>query len=291
MSPHSYKQELVGLFGQPVAENPTQAMIEAAFRHHDLAWRYLTIEVAPERLGDAVRGARAMGFAGFHCTIPHKVAILEHVDEIAPSASLIGAVNCVVARGDRLVGANTDGRGFLTSVRPLLELNGANVVVLGAGGAARAVAVELALAGARRMTIVNRGTDRGAARGALLDGPVRAHAAPALDVRFVSLEDGYAVPADADLVVNATSIGLAPDVDADVPADLSVLRADAVVADVIPTGDTPFLRRARAAGGLAVDGLGMLVAQGELAIELWAGIAPDADVMRGALLDALEVAG
>jgi shikimate dehydrogenase len=291
MSPRSYKQELVGLFGQPVAENPTQAMIEAAFRHHDLAWRYLTIEVAPERLGDAVRGARAMGFAGFHCTIPHKVAVLEHVDEIAPSASLIGAVNCVVARGDRLVGANTDGRGFLTSVRPLLELNGANVVVLGAGGAARAVAVELALAGARRMTIVNRGTARGAALAALLDGPVRAHAAPALTVRFVSLEDGYAVRADADLVVNATSIGLAPDADADVPADLSALRADAVVADVIPAGDTPFLRRARAAGRRAVDGLGMLVAQGELAIELWAGIAPDADVMRGALLDALEVAG
>jgi shikimate dehydrogenase len=291
MSPRSYKQELVGLFGQPVAENPTQAMIEAAFRHHDLAWRYLTIEVAPERLGDAVRGARAMGFAGFHCTSPHKVAVLEHVDEIAPSASLIGAVNCVVARGDRLVGANTDGRGFLTSVRPLLELGGASVVVIGAGGAARAVAVELALAGARRMTIVNRGADRGATLAALLDGPVRAHAAPALEVRFVPLDGGYAVPADADLVVNATSIGLAPDADADVPADLAALRRDAVVADVIPAGDTPFLRRARAAGGRAVDGLGMLVAQGELAIELWAGIAPDAGVMRGALLEALEVAG
>jgi shikimate dehydrogenase len=289
MSVRGYKQELVGLFGQPVAENPTQAMIEAAFRHHGLAWRYLTIEVAPERLGEAVRGARAMGFVGFHCTIPHKVAVLQHIDEIAPSASLIGAVNCVVARGQRFVGANTDGRGFLTIVRPLLELSGANVVVIGAGGAARAVAVELALAGARRMTIVNRDADRGATLAALLDGPVRSHAGSALDVRCVALGGGYAVSPDADLVVNATSIGLAPDVDADVPVDLSALRGEAVVADVIPAADTPFLRRARAAGGRAVDGLGMLVAQGELAIELWAGIVPDAAVMRGALLDALEV--
>jgi shikimate 5-dehydrogenase len=113
----SFKQELVAVFGQPVAENPTQAMIEAAFVHHGLEWRYLTIEVAPKDLAAAVAGARAMGFRGFNCTIPHKVAVVEHLDEIARSAELIGAVNTVVRHGNRLVGENTDGRGFVEALR------------------------------------------------------------------------------------------------------------------------------------------------------------------------------
>ena len=100
----SFRQELVALFGQPVAENSTQAMIEAAFRHHGLEWRYLTIEVAPEVLPAAVEGARALGFRGFHCTLPHKVAVIPQLDRLGTSAELIGAVNCVVRRGDELVG-------------------------------------------------------------------------------------------------------------------------------------------------------------------------------------------
>src|SRR5512147_688294 len=104
-----FQQELVAVFGQPVAENPTQAMVEAAFRHHRLDWRYLTIEVAPASLAAAVQGARAMGFRGFNCTIPHKVAVIPFLDALGASASLMGAVNCVVARGGQLVGENTDG--------------------------------------------------------------------------------------------------------------------------------------------------------------------------------------
>ena len=105
------------MFGMPVAENPTQVMVEAAYRHHGLAWRYLTIEVAPAALADAVRGARAMGFAGFNCTIPHKVAVVAHLDSLGESARLMGAVNCVVRRGTQLVGENTDGKGFIASLR------------------------------------------------------------------------------------------------------------------------------------------------------------------------------
>src|SRR5436190_24183333 len=151
----NFKQELTGCFGQPVAENPTQAMIEAAYRHHGLDWRYLTIEVAASGLADAVRGARAMGFRGFNCTIPHKVAVIQHLDGLGESAALMGAVNCVVRRGEKLIGENTDGKGFVQSLAAVTDPKGKSVVLFGAGGAARAIAVELGLAGARKITLVN----------------------------------------------------------------------------------------------------------------------------------------
>lgn len=287
MSATGFRQELVGLFGRPVAENPTQPMIEAAFRAHGLPWRYLTIEVAPKDLGDAVRGARAMGFRGFHCTIPHKVSVIEHLDELGASARLIGAVNCVVAAGGRLVGENTDGQGFLDSLRTVLDPRGARAVVLGAGGAARAIAVELALAGAARLTIVNRGEARGRELCALLEGEVSARVEHPLRADFKRWTGRYAVDAGTDLVVNATPIGLPPDTDADVPVDLDALRGGSVVADVIPARDTPLLRRARARGLRTLDGLGMLVAQGSLAVERWAGVSPDRGGMEAALVAAM----
>ena len=157
----SFKQEITAVLGKPVAENPTQVMVEAAYRYHGLAWRYLTLEVDPSDLGDAVKGARAMGFAGFNCTIPHKVAVIPHLDELGESAWLMGAVNCVVRRGSRLVGENTDGKGFLKSLRDIIDPRGRNVLLFGAGGAARAIGVELALAGTAHITVVNRSKARG----------------------------------------------------------------------------------------------------------------------------------
>ena len=160
-NPLNFKQELTACFGQPVAENPTQVMMEAAFRHHGLDWRYLTIEIAPSGLAAAVAGARAMGFRGFNCTIPHKVAVIDHLDGLGESAALMGAVNCVVRRGDKLIGENTDGKGFVKSLKELIDPTGKRVVMFGAGGAARAIGVEVALAGATHVTIVNRSKDRG----------------------------------------------------------------------------------------------------------------------------------
>jgi shikimate dehydrogenase len=271
-----FRQELVALLGQPVEENPTQAMVEAAFGAAGLDWRYLTIEVAPARLGDAVRGARAMGFRGFNCTIPHKVAVVEHLDRLSRAATLIGAVNTVVREGDELVGENTDGAGFLAALRRRRDPAGARVVLLGAGGAARAIGVELALAGAAAITVVNRGPERGAELGALLG----AHA----EVRVEELADGFRVPADADLVVNATSIGLYPDVDAEVPLDLAEVAGRALVADVVPNPpETRFLREAAAAGCETLDGLEMLVEQGRIGFRLWTGVEPEAEIMRDAL--------
>ena len=161
-TPHNFLAELVGCFATPVAENPTVAMIESAFRHHGMNARYINCEVQPAALGDAARGARAMGWRGFNCSIPHKVAIIAHLDGLGDSAATIGAVNCAVRRGDKWIGENTDGVGFMESLRTLIDVKGKSIVVFGAGGAARAIAVEAALAGARRLTIVNRSQARGA---------------------------------------------------------------------------------------------------------------------------------
>ena len=274
----NFKQELTGCFGKPVSENPTQAMIEAAYRHHGLDWRYLTIEVDARDLADAVRGARAMGFVGFNCTIPHKVAVIQHLDGLGESASLMGAVNCVVRRGDKLIGENTDGKGFVESLRTLTDPIGKKAVIFGAGGAARAIGVEVALAGATKVTIVNRSRSRGEELTKLLADKVKVVS------EFVPWESDYRVPGDVDVLINATSIGLFPDVDARLALDISTLRPGMVVADVIPNPPrTRFVRDAQQAGCKVIDGLGMLVNQGVIGVEYWSGIRPDTTVMRQAL--------
>ena len=158
----NYRYELVGVLGYPVAENPTCVMQEAAFVELGLQWRYLTMEVKPEALPDAIGGVRALGMRGINLTIPHKVAVMALLDEIAPDARLIGAVNTVRRNADRLIGENTDGKGFLRGLRESgVDPHGKRIVVLGAGGAARAITVELALAGAAELTVVNRSVERG----------------------------------------------------------------------------------------------------------------------------------
>ncbi|MDB5352786.1 MAG: shikimate 5-dehydrogenase [Planctomycetota bacterium] len=276
--PRSFKQELTGCFGFPVAENPTQAMIEPAYAAMGLDWRYLTVEVRPEGLADAVRGARAMGWQGFNCTIPHKVAVIAYLDRLSPAAEKIGAVNCVILKNGQAIGDNTDGKGFLQSVESVRPVKGLKAVILGAGGAARAIGVELALAGASHLTIVNRSEGRGRE----LADVIRSRTEVPAD--FVVWEGNFHVPAGTDLVVNATSIGLFPDVDAVVPIDTASLSKDMIVCDVIPNPPrTRLVRDAEAKGCAVLDGLGMLVNQGVIGIRLWTGLEPDPIVMRRAL--------
>jgi shikimate dehydrogenase len=278
--PRSFLSTITGSFASPAAENPTVAMVETAYRHHGLDARYLNCDVAPQGLGDAVRGARAMGWVGFNCSIPHKAAVIQHLDGLADSASIIGAVNCVVRRNDRLIGENTDGQGFLTSLRTLIDPAGRAVVLFGAGGAARAIAVEIALAGASSVTVVNRNPDRGMEVAQLVEDntPSRADA--------VVWDRRYAVPDSADVVVNATSIGLFPDTEARLEVDPDTLQPHMVVADVIPNPPrTALLRDAATRGCRVLDGLGMLVNQGAISIEHWTGVDADRSVMRRAVED------
>ena len=274
----NFKQELTAAFGQPISENPTQAMVEAAYRHHGLDWRYLTIEVAQDGLEAAVAGARAMGFAGFNCTIPHKVKVIEYLDGLGESASLMGAVNCVVQRDGKLIGENTDGKGFVESLKELTNPEGKSVVMFGAGGAARAIGVEVALAGASSITVVNRSVERGEELTRLLNDRVPAEA------NFVSWDSTFNIPEGTDVVINATSIGLFPDVDARLNFNIDTLNEAMVVADVIPNPpQTNLVKDARAKGCKVIDGLGMLVNQGVIGIRYWTGVDPDPRVMRAAL--------
>ena len=278
MNELNFKQELTAAFGQPISENPTQVMIEAAYQHHNLDWRYLTIEVGPNDLEAAVRGAKVMGFQGFNCTIPHKVNVIQYLDGLGESASLMGAVNCVVRKDGKWIGENTDGKGFVSSLRELTEPQGKKVVIFGAGGAARAISVEVALAGAHHITIVNRSDERGEELTALLQDKLPCYA------DFTSWDSTFSIPSDTDVVINATSIGLFPDIEARLDFEPDSLLSNMVVADVIPNPPaTNLVHDAREKGCKVIDGLGMLVSQGVIGVKHWTGIDPDPMVMRKAL--------
>ena len=270
---------LVGLIGHPVAGNPTGSMMEAAFAAAGLDWRYVSMDVAPAGLEAAVAGLSALGYRGFNVTMPFKVAVVPFLSRLTKAAELIGATNAVLRDADGWVGENTDGKGFLAAVAQVLEPRGARVCLLGAGGAARAIAVELALAGAASIEIVNRDEGRGRSLARLLTSrtPTTSTWRPWIGP--------IAIGAGVDLVVNATSIGFhdpdtAPDVD---------LRAAGLplVADVVfDPPQTGLIRTAEAAGCGTLDGLGMLANQGAIAFRLWTGVEPDVDLMRAVLAGA-----
>jgi shikimate dehydrogenase len=211
MNTPDFLPRLTGCFAMPAAENPTMAMVEAAYRHHHLHWRYINCEVPSEGLGDAVRGAKAMGWVGFNCSIPHKVAVIPYLDGLGESARVIGAVNTVV----------------------------------------RDILVDL----------LNSRT-------------------PAKAIGH-SWENRYQIPAETDIVINTTSIGLYPNVHERLDIDFDSLRPGMVVADAIPNPPkTHFLGEAAARGCMTLDGLRMLVNQGVIAIKYWSGVDVDPRVMR-----------
>jgi shikimate dehydrogenase len=234
---------LAQAFSTPAGQNPTGVMVEAAYAHHHIPARYINCDVAPAHLADAVRGAVAMGWIGFNCSLPHKQSVIKCLDELGKSASLIGAVNCVVRRGDRLIGENTDGQGFLTALRTVADPQGTRVTILGAGGAARAIAVELALAGAAEITIVDRNLERAEALAHTLRGSTATSACP---VRWTGT---YEIPPETDILINATSVGLAPRVDERLDLAMDTLGSHVAVCDVIMNPPQTHLLRTAAAHG------------------------------------------
>jgi shikimate dehydrogenase len=271
----------VALYGDPVEGNPTSRMQNAAFDAAGLDWRYLDIRVAADSLAAAIQAARVLGFSGLNLTIPHKVAVSSLLDELAPSAEISGACNTVVRDADgRLVGSNTDGQGFLRSLRDEgIEPDGRSVVLLGAGGAARAVAVELALAGASQITIAGRDAGR---RDGLAE---RLRWRTKVTVNALAWHGRLAVPA-CDVLVDCTPVGMGSGAAAEsvVDVDLSGLATETVVCDLNPErADTAFLRLARERGHRTIGGLGMLARQGAAGFTAWTGLDAPLDVMESAL--------
>lgn len=288
MSERTFLAELTGSFSTSAAQNPTVDIMEAAFADAGLNFRYINCEVPPADLAGAVGGAIAMGWRGFNCSIPHKVAVIEHLDTLAPSAEIIGAVNTVVIdRGDgapRLTGENTDGQGFVASLKPVRDPAGQHVVILGAGGAARAIAVEVALAGALSVTIINRTPERGQAVADLID--TRTPAAG----RYLPWTPAVHIPHGTSVLINATSIGFHPNEHDTPDVDVTSLTPDMVVADVVVNPpETNFLKAAAAQGCTTLDGLGMLVNQALINARLWTGQDLSGPVMRAALEEIFEI--
>jgi shikimate dehydrogenase len=268
---------VAAVIGNPVRHSLSPALHNAAFAALGLDWVYVAFEVAegPAAVRAALAGMGTLGIEGLNVPMPHKTAVAEAVDELTEAARALRAVNTVVRGANgRLVGHNTDGAGFVASLREAgHDPAGARCVVLGGGGAARAVVQALAAAGATEVAVVNR-TEARAIEAARLAGA--AGRVAALDA-----------VGGADVVVNATSVGMGADAGA-LPLDPARLRRGQVVADLVyhPL-DTALLGAARAAGATAVDGLGMLVHQAALAFELWTGRQPPVGDMRAAALAAL----
>ncbi len=276
---------IVALLGHPVAHSLSPAMHNAAFGVLGLPWSYESFDVQPSRLAEAVRGAHALGMVGLNLTIPHKEAVLDLLVRLTPEAKRIGAVNVLERAEKGWIGHNTDAPGFVQAVRRELglDLKDCRALILGAGGAARAVGFALAEAGAGSIVFANR-TRR---RGADLARAVHKFRTD-LRVDSASLEPQAltAILRDADLVVNTTPIGLRPE-DAS-PLPPGVLRASLCVVDLIyRPPQTALLREARASGARAINGIGMLLHQGALAFRIWTGKEPPVEVMREALGRAL----
>jgi len=261
--------KLVGLIGYPVEHSLSPAMHNSAFAALNLNWCYVPLPVRPERLGKAVAGLRALGFVGANVTVPHKEAVISHLDHIAPAAQAIGAVNTIamssaVVREGKLIGYNTDWRGFLTALSEGgFDPQGKRAVILGAGGAARAVVYALAQAGAQ-VIVLNRTLAR--AQALVKDfSPLF----PTLPLTPQTLEEQTA---DTHLLVNTTPVGMWPEVDKSIwPEDLPFPGHLTVFDLVYNPRQTTLLRQARRAGAKVIGGLGMLVHQGAVAFELWTG--------------------
>lgn len=273
--------QYVAVYGDPVEGNPTSIMQNAAFEHAGLDWRYLDIRVTAEDLPAAIEAARVLGFGGLNCTVPHKIAVIPLLDGLEPSAQISGAVNTIVRQPDgRLIGSNTDGSGFVWSIRDEgIDPAGLDVVVLGAGGAARAVAVELALAGAKRVTVANRTASKRDELVGILSTRT--------EVEAVSMPwAGTLVVPACDVLVDCTTVGMGTGAAAEayVDVDLSGLATETVVCDLNPeTTDSAFLRVARARGHRTLDGLGMLARQGAAGFKAWTGEEAPLNVMIKAL--------
>lgn len=276
----SYRSELVGLFGDPVDENPTVVTMEAGFRALGLDYRYCTMEVRPENLGTAVAALKALGFKGAHLTIPHKVNVIKYLDHISDGARLIGAVNTVYLKEGETYGENTDGKGFILSLRENgIPIEGKRVTILGAGGAARAVSIELALEKAKHITIVNVGKERGQTLRDLIQNKTLSTS------EYVHWDHTYEIPKDTDILVQATSVGLFPD-----PLcpniDYSTVRPSMIVCDVVPNPpETLFIRKAKANGCKTLTGLPMLVNQAGISFRIWTGKDAPIEIMKEATLN------
>lgn len=286
--------QLVGLIGWPTDHSLSPAIHNTAFAALGLNWCYIPMPTRPEQVAEAVRGLAALGFCGANVTVPHKQVVLPMLDSVTPAASKLGAVNTIAiakgADGRPLIrGYNTDRQGFLAALQESRFIlgPGSSAVVVGAGGAARAVVHGLLYAQMEKIVVLNRDVER--AQALILDlrnhsdEAARLHALPLTAERLVS------AVRTASLLVNATTVGMWPHMERSIWPDNMPIPAHLIVFDLVYNPpQTRLLEQARESGAHGVAGLEMLVQQGALAFEIWTGRLAPVEVMRTACKEALQ---
>ncbi|MEW6681150.1 MAG: shikimate dehydrogenase [bacterium] len=269
------KTKVVGLMGWPVKHTFSPIMHNACFSQLNMDWVYLSFNVEPERLKDAIYGLSALGIVGVNVTIPHKIEAMSHLTEIDEKAKMIGAVNTILFKENERLGFNTDGEGFIASIKDF-SLKGKNALLIGCGGAGRAIAVSLAYEGIARLCISDVSKERENGLYRLLKDNFNC---------FVKSFDGKIEP--YDLIINASPLGMKEN--EPIPIERSLIQKGQIVYDIIYNPPkTRLLIEAEKRGAKIINGIEMLIHQGARAFEIWTGVYPPLEVMRRAVLEKLR---
>jgi len=276
------QKQMTGMFGHPVAENPIDRMFDAVYAHYGLNWQFWKMDITSSvEIPVAIAGAKAMGFAGFCITVPYKIDVIENLDGFDEDVRVMGAANYVTFEEGRMIGHNNDGKGVVKAIEKVSSIAGKRIVMLGAGGAGRAMAVEIARAGAAHLTVITRRQSQGVEVAKLVQQ------ATGVPTEWILWAGNIALPEGTQIVLNATHLGALPELEA-VPIDWNTVPTDATFVDVITNPRiTPFLETAREQGCSVVDGVDMLVQLAMQIFEAWTGISPDEQVFQKAVEKAL----
>lgn len=274
---------IVGLIGHPVEHSFSPPMHNAAFEKLGMDYAYVAFDVDPNNLGSAIEGAKSLNIKGFNVTIPHKIEVMQFLDEIDEVAGLIGAVNTIDFKN--MKGYNTDGIGAVRAIEEVISIKDKNVVIAGAGGASRAISFYLAKYGADSITILNRNVDRAISlAGDVLDSGLIA------DVQADSMSEINNYLSDADILVDTTPMGMHPHVDDEPIARAEDMHEDLVVFDAVYNpNETVLIKEAIKAGAKPVYGIKMLLYQGAESFKIWTGVDAPVDEMEKALIQTLNL--
>ena len=281
---------ILGIIGYPISHTLSPLMHNTAIKHLGLDYIYLPFEVKKENIALAIGGLKGLGIGGINVTIPHKESVIPYLDTLDDSAGLIGAVNTIKLEDGSLKGYNTDGLGFLKSLKidAQEEAKGKNIIILGAGGAARAIAIQMALEGAKGITIANRTVERGIELEGYINSGVKGQGSRV--IKAVSLNDSSLIEyfKGADIIINTTSVGMK---DSDTPLfPYDYISGRHLVCDIVYKPiETKLLKEASARGARILNGLGMLVYQGSLSFKIWTGHEMPVEIVRKVLMEELKI--
>ena len=268
---------IVGLIGHPVEHSFSPPMHNAAFEKLGMDYAYVAFDVEPQNLKSAIDGAKSLGIMGLNVTIPHKIEVMQYLDEIDEVAGLIGAVNTIDFKD--MKGYNTDGIGAVRAIEEVTSIKDKNVVIAGAGGASRAISFYIAKYGASRLTILNRNVEKAQklASDVSNSGLIG-------DVKADSISEIASILDDADILINTTPVGMHPNVNDEPIASASDMHEDLVVFDAVYNpNETGLLKEAVKAGAEPIFGIKMLLYQGAESFRIWTGADAPVDAMEDAL--------